>query len=334
MDRRRLVRGAAIVAALMVTVVLSVPPVRAVVLDVLDASPAPTGTPSPTPTESPSPSSSPTAHDPVIAAAGDISCAPLTPTASECHQQATSDLLASAGLDGVLDLGDNQYEVGALTEYNAYYGPTWGRVKPLTHPVPGNHDYDTPGASGYFSYFGSAAGDPAKGYYSFNIGAWHVVALNSNCSSVGGCGAGSPQERWLRADLAANASAACTLAYWHHPRFSSGTTHGSSTASSALWQALDDSGAEVVLVGHEHNYERFAPQTADGTAVTNGVREFVVGTGGKSHNPFGTPIANSQARNSVTFGVLKLTLHPTSYAWQFVPEAGASFTDSGWTACH
>jgi acid phosphatase type 7 len=206
-------------------------------------------------------------------------------------------------------------------------------VKAITHPAPGNHEYGTTSASGY-SYFGSAAGDPSKGYHSYDLGAWHIIALNSNCGNVGGCGTGSPEER-LWSDLTAHASATCTLAYWHHPRFSSGTTHGSDPTYTAFWQALFDHGADVVLVGHEHNYERFALQKPDGTAdAANGIREFVVGTGGRSQYGFGTPIANSQVRNGTTFGILKLTRHPTSYDWQFVPEAGGTFTDSGTTACH
>jgi acid phosphatase type 7 len=269
----------------------------------------------------------------VIAAAGDIACASSTPTSSTCHHRATSDLIAGSGFDALLDLGDNQYDVGALSAYNTYYDPTWGRAKPSTHPVPGNHEYGTANAAGYFGYFGSKAGDPSKGYYSYDIGAWHVIALNSNCSNVGGCGSGSPEEQWLRADLAAH-PAACTVAYWHHPRFSSGTEHGSDTTYTAFWQALYDGGAEVVLNGHEHNYERFAPQTGTGEADANGIREFVVGTGGASHYEFGTPIANSQVRNSTTFGILKLMLHPSGYDWEFVPEAGSTFVDSGSSACH
>jgi acid phosphatase type 7 len=349
MRRRELTRAVAVAASLLVVIVLFVPPVRAAVFDAVGDTLSlrqPSKSPgacrlvrkcSPSPSLSPSPtaSPSPTGHDPVIAAAGDIACASSTATASECHQQGTSNLLANGGFDAVLDLGDNQYDVGALSAYQTFYGPTWGRVKAITRPAPGNHEYGTANASGYYSYFGSAAGDPSKGYYSYDLGTWHVAALNSNCANVGGCGTGSPEEQWLQADLAAHSSASCTLAYWHHPRFSSGTTHGSDPTYTAFWQALYEGGADVVLVGHEHNYERFAPQTATGMAdAANGIREFVVGTGGRSHYGFGTPIANSQVRNSTTFGILKLTLHPSSYDWQFVPEAGATFTDSGTTTCH
>ncbi len=211
--------------------------------------------------------------------------------------------------------------------------PTWGRYKARTHPAPGNHDYHTPGASGYFDYFGPAAGDRSKGYYSYDLGSWHIVVINSNCAAVGGCHAGSPQEQWLRADLAAHPTQ-CTLAYWHHPRFSSGASHGNNTEVQPLWQALYDAGAEVILNGHEHIYERFAPQTPTGAAdAARGIRQFTVGTGGRSLQTPGSPApANVQDREKA-FGVLKLTLHPTSYSWQFIADTGAVL-DSGTQACH
>jgi hypothetical protein len=271
---------------------------------------------------------------PVIAAAGDIACGSQTPAAAPCHYSQTSDLLVSGGFDAVLTLGDNQYEAGALTDFQSSYNPTWGRVKGITHPVPGNHEYATPGAAGYFSYFGAAAGDPTKGYYSFDLGSWHIVALNSNCLNVGGCHRGSPQEVWLRADLAAHPSA-CTLAYWHHPRFTSGSVHQSDPRTEAFWQALHEFHADVVLTGHQHNYERFDPQSPAGSAdPSNGIRQFVVGTGGKDLYSFAsTPAPNSVVRNSNTFGVLKLTLRPKTYDWQFIPEAGQTFTDAGTGTC-
>src|SRR6185369_17671028 len=192
---------------------------------------------------------------------------------------------------------------------------------------------------GYYDYFNGAgsltgpAGEPGKGYYTFHNGAWRLFALNSNCSAAGGCGVGSPQEVWLKAQLAAH-PAPCTLAFWHHPRFSSGE-HGNSTATQALWQDLYDANADVVLVGHDHDYERFAPQDPTGVSdPARGIREFVVGTGGRSHYAIGTPAPNSEVRNSDTFGVLRLTLHPSSYDWKFVPEAGGTFTDSGTGYCH
>ena len=270
----------------------------------------------------------------MVAAAGDIACSSNTPGTATCHHKATSDLLVGAGLAAVLPLGDLQYPDGVLDHFNASYDPTWGRVKGITYPAPGNHEYHQVGASGYYTYFQDRPFTASPGYYSFDIGTWHLIALNSNCSAVGGCGAGSPQVQWLESDLAAH-PASCTLAYWHHARFSSGANHGSSSGTQAFWASLYQNDADVVLVGHEHNYERFAPQTPSGTTdPARGIREFVVGTGGKSHYGFGAPIANSEVRNGDTFGVLKLTLHPGNYDWSFVPEAGATFTDTGSTSCH
>ena len=278
--------------------------------------------------------------DPVIAAAGDIACGPTDPrfngglgTATACRQRYTSDLVYNSDVTAVLPLGDNQYEDGGLAKFWESYDPSWGRLNGIVRPIVGNHEYLTAGASGYFSYFGSKAGDPTKGYYSYDIGAWHLVALNSECVHIGGCGAGSPQEIWLRADLAASTKA-CTLAYWHEPRFSSGSTMGSDPRTAALWLALHEAGAEIVLSGHEHSYERFAPQTPDGVASTTGIRQFVVGTGGEEHLGFGSIRPNSEARDNTTFGVLELTLRPGSYEWEFVPETAGGFTDSGSTACH
>jgi hypothetical protein len=267
----------------------------------------------------------PTAADPVLVGAGDIA------SCDGSGDEATARLLD--GIAGtVFTTGDNVYSSGTAAEFATCYDPSWGRHKARTRPAPGNHDYYTPGARGYYSYFGAAAGDPATGYYSYDLGTWHIVVLNSNCAAVGGCGAGSAQERWLRADLAAHPTT-CTLAYWHHPRFSSGG-HGNTVAVQAIWQALYDAGADVVLNGHDHTYERFAPQTPTGIRdEARGMREFVVGTGGRSHYPITTPIANSEVHNTDTFGVLKMTLHPTSYAWEFVPVAGSTFTDQGSAAC-
>jgi uncharacterized protein YjdB len=259
----------------------------------------------------------------VLVGAGDI---------SDCgndNDEATAKLLD--GIAGtVYTTGDNAYSDGTATEYANCYNPTWGRHKTRTRPSPGNHDYHTSGASGYYGYFGSLAGPSSRGYYSYDVGDWHIISLNSEVSMS----AGSTQEQWLRADLAASTKQ-CTLAYWHKPRFSSGTNHGSESAAQPLWQALYDFHAEIVLNGHEHNYERFAPQTPTGTAdATNGIREFVVGTGGESHYTGNSPIANSQVFNGSTFGVLKLTLGAGTYSWQFVPVAGQSFTDSGSGTCH
>jgi hypothetical protein len=253
--------------------------------------------------------------------------------AGDIASNGSGDSQTASLLDGisgtVFTLGDNAYPNGAETDYATYYAPTWGRHKARTRPVPGNHEYNTPGAAGYFGYFGAAAGDPSTGYYSYDLGGWHIIALNSNLAA----NAGSPQEQWLRADLAGS-QARCTLAYWHHPRFSSGTTHGNSILMRDLWQALYEYDAELVLSGHEHNYERFAPQTPDGAAdPSKGIREFVAGTGSNSAYPFGAPKANSEVRFNSGPGVLKLTLYPDRYEWQFIPVSG-SFRDSGSGSCH
>ena len=285
------------------------------------------------------PASATISGTPVIAAAGDIACDPGDAnfnggagTKSRCHMQAVSDLLVALQPDAVLPLGDNQYDAGALAAYQASYAPSWGRLDGVAHPVPGNHEYKTRKAAGYFGYFQAAAGPSPAGYYSFDLGGWHLVALNSNCAKVGGCGVGSPQEQWLRADLAAH-PAACTLAYWHHARFSSGA-NGDDASVTPLFQALYDGGADVVLVAHSHQYERFAPLDPSGNPdASRGVREFVVGTGGKSLENFVTVRAGSEAR-SKTFGVLKLTLGTSSYDWDFLPEAGKTFHDSGTGTCH
>ena len=264
---------------------------------------------------------------PILVGAGDISIC------SNDNDEATAALLDE--IDGtVFTLGDNVYEDGSAKQFADCYGPTWGRHKSRTRPSVGNHEYHTSGAAGYYGYFGASAGDPTKGYYSYELGSWHVIAINSNCGEVGGCEKDSTQEQWLRADLAANLSM-CTLAYWHHPRFSSGSEHGNTADMQPIWQALYDHGADVVLSGHEHNYERFAKQTPGGTAdPAYGIREFIVGTGGKSLYGFGAPRPNSELRNSDTYGVLKMTLHDTSYGWEFVPVAGETFTDSGSDVCH
>jgi hypothetical protein len=284
----------------------------------------------------------------VIAAAGDIACSSSSSnynsgkgTADKCRQKYTSDLLVNAGLAAVLPLGDAQYENATLSGLTKSYHPTWGRVKPITHPAAGNHEYKTTGAAGYFDYFNGTgvangpAGDRSKGYYSFNVGSWHLIALNStdHCTIIP-CRAGSAQETWLRADLAANADKYCTLAFWHDPRFNSGHD-GNADEMAPLFQALYNANADVVLGGHAHDYERFAPQNPSGQLDNaRGIRQFVVGTGGAFFTAIGAPKPNSQIRQNNTYGVLKMTLHPTSYDWQFVPEAGKSFHDSGSQTCH
>lgn len=289
------------------------------------------------------------AGDPVIAAAGDIACDPSNSsfnggngTSNSCRQKYTSDLLLNTNLAAVLALGDVQYYCGGYEAFLQSYDLSWGRLKNITRPAVGNHEYLTSGgtgctnanagAAGYFNYFGAAAGDPGKGYYSFNIGAWHLIALNSNCGDAGGCGSSSPQGQWLAADLVANTNL-CTLAFWHIPLFSSGGRAASNTQ--AFWQILYNANADLILAGHDHIYERFAPQTPSGTLDNvRGIRQFIVGSGGANHTSLAQIAANSEVRNVDTYGVLKLTLHPTSYDWQFVPEAGKTFTDSGTTFCH
>ena len=267
--------------------------------------------------------------DPVLVGAGDIaSCDDLA------GAEATAKLIDQIS-GTVFAAGDLAYPDGSDEQFANCYGPTWGRFKERTRPAPGNHEYHRTGASGYVRYFGAAAGDPDKEFYSYDLGSWHILALNSECAEAGGCDAQSPQGQWLRNDLRQHAGV-CTLAYFHKPLFSSGAKHGNDPEMLPLWQALYKGRADVVINGHDHSYERFAPQDPEGKPDPQyGIREFVVGTGGKnSHRSFATPKPNSEVRNADTFGVLKLTLHPHDYEWQFVAEAGKTFTDSGSTNCH
>jgi hypothetical protein len=268
-----------------------------------------------------------TQGDPVVYAAGDIA------SCESSGDEATARLLD--GLSGpILTLGDHSDDDGTASEFTDCYEPSWGRFKSRTRPTVGNHEYQTPGAAGYYSYFGAAAGDPSKGYYSYDLGDWHVVSLNSMCDRVGGCGSSSPMVTWLKQDLAANAGRSCTLAYFHHPLFNSGY-QGNDPKMRPSWDALYAAGADLILSGHQHQYERFAPQSPSGAAdSTQGIREIIVGTGGTSHQPLGTIKANSQVRNTNTYGVLKLTLRPDGYDWRFLPEAGKTFADSGSDQCH
>jgi uncharacterized protein YjdB len=259
-----------------------------------------------------------------LVGAGDIA------RCSAFGDEATANLLDNVP-GTVFTSGDNAYPDGSPTDYSQCYDLSWGRHKARTRPSPGNHEYHTPGGSAYFEYYGSLAGAPGLGYFSYDLGDWHAVSLNSNIDMS----AGSPQEQWLRADLAAS-TRQCTVAYWHHPRFSSGTQHGSISSTQPLWQALYDAGAEIVISGHEHNYERFAPQRPDGTAdPALGIREFVVGTGGGGlYNDQTVALPNSEVFNGTTYGVLKLTLAAGSYQWQFIPVEGAMFSDAGSGTCH
>jgi 3',5'-cyclic AMP phosphodiesterase CpdA len=285
--------------------------------------------PTPAPSQATNPSAS--AHPSlgqiaVVLAAGDIA------GCDSGGDEATAALLD--GLAGsVLALGDLAYPDGTADEFASCYDPSWGRLKSRTWPVLGNHEYETPGAAPYFAYFGAIAGDPAEGWYSFELGDWHLIALNSNCDEIGGCDLESPQADWLRADLAAN-NARCTLAYWHHPRWSSGSEHGVDPRTDGLWRILALAGADVVLTGHDHVYERFVPMDAEGAAATEGLVEFVVGTGGRSLYGFYKILPTSATHDNATFGVLQLTLRPDAYDWAFVSATGTRFADSGTADCH
>lgn len=254
--------------------------------------------------------------------------------AGDISNSGSGDSATAALLDNisgtVFTTGDNVYPDGTSSQFNTYYEPTWGRHQARTRPSPGNHDYHTSGASGYFTYFGANAGPSGRGYYSYDLGNWHVVSLNSEISMA----TGSAQEQWLRSDLAASTKP-CTVAYWHKPRFTSGANHAPDTSTGPLVQVLYDHNADVILTGHNHQYERFAPMNPSGGLDTaRGIRHFVAGMGGASHYGFGTIRPNSQARNSDTYGVLKLTLHANSYNWRFVPEAGKTYSDGGTSSCH
>jgi Calcineurin-like phosphoesterase len=273
------------------------------------------------PSTGPSAGGSGSANPPaVLVGAGDIAnCGGM--------EAATATLLD--GIAGtVFTTGDNVYPNGAAAEYTNCYEPTWGRHKARTRPSPGNHDYGTAGAVHYYNYFGASAGPAGLGYYSYDLGDWHIVVLNSNIART----AGSTQEQWLRADLAANTKQ-CTLAYWHHPLFNSGATHGNNTSVAPLYKALYDYKADVIVNGHEHIYERFAPQDVNGVADPNGPRQFTGGTGGVGFYAIGSVQPNSEVRDNVTHGVIKFTLRATSYDWQFVPIAGRTFTDTGTETC-
>jgi acid phosphatase type 7 len=260
------------------------------------------------------------ASDPVVLAAGDI---------ASCDS--SGDEQTAALLDGhagtVLTLGDNAYERGTLGEFQTCYHPTWGRHKSRTRPAPGNHEYLTAGAAGYFRYFGRAAGASRRGYYSFNLGSWHIVSLNSERDT----GADGAQVRWLRSDLA-KTEASCVLAFWHRPRWSRGR-YGDDPRTAALWNVLYKAGADVVLTAHDHNYQRYAPLDARGKVNrARGIRSFVVGTGGRSHYALRSDRRRRSANASV-WGVLELSLRPTEYAWRFHPVGPGQFRDAGTGSC-
>ena len=294
------------------------------------------GSPMPTlPRDVPPPS--PPLVVPVIAVAGDISCAPVSRGA--CRQMETAQAVEFAAPDLVFALGDTQYENGELVNFNRMYAPSWGRFKAITRPAVGNHEYQTPGAQGYFDYFNGTnqlngpAGDRRRGYYSFHLGAWNIIVLNSNCREVGGCHLGSPQEQFLRLALQSS-DAHCTMAFMHHPLFSSGV-NGPTPELRPLWQTLYDFEADLVLNAHEHVYERFAPQTPQGVPdPRRGIRQFTVGTGGHTLTPFRQPFRTSEVRANDDFGILRMELHPDQYSWEFIPVIGGTFNDFGGQRCH
>jgi hypothetical protein len=289
------------------------------------AAPAP-APPADPPEDPPPPTPEPDDY-PQLLAAGDI---------ADCTDPSEQTAQLLDGLRGtVTPLGDTAYPTGSYEDFMNCYDPTWGRHKHRTRPTVGSHEYDTPGAVPYWDYFGAAAGEAGKGWYSYDVGTWHVVVLNSACAEIGGCMEGSPQMEWLQADLAAN-PAQCTAAYWHIPRYSSGKRHGDDLNYVTLWQVLYEHGVEFVMGGNDHHYERFAPQTAFGDLdLTDGIRQFVVGTGGRFLRPMtDTPLPNSEARDATTHGILRVGLLEGSYEWEFVPVEGGTFTDSGSTDCH
>jgi acid phosphatase type 7 len=259
----------------------------------------------------------------VLVGAGDIA------TCSSGADSKTATRVRSVG-GTVFTAGDNAYPKGSPSQFSKCYADTWGKFKSKTRPAVGDNEYDTSGAKGYWDYFGSAAGRRGEGWYSYNLGGWHIVVLNSNCGKVGGCDQGSAQMQWLKKDLA-SANASCTAAIWHEPRFSS--VYGNRSGTKPFWEALYAAGADIVINGHDHAYERFAPQDPSGHGTSNGIRQFTVGTGGAPlANGFKTVQPNSQVRSVKSHGVLKLTLHSDGYDFKFIPADG-SFHDSGKGTC-
>ncbi|GAC1389801.1 MAG: hypothetical protein NVSMB31_06120 [Vulcanimicrobiaceae bacterium] len=277
-----------------------------------------------------------------IVAAGDIACDAEHPARggaedlqARCHAVQTAALIAALHPSAVLALGDLQYFGEDRVTFERGYGASWGAFKAITYPAAGNHEYEVPGASGYFDYWGQRAGERGKGWYSWEVAGWHFIVLNGNCAvrEVGGCTKNSEQYRWLLSDLQLHPNG-CRVAYWHQPRFSSGP-HGNDSDLADIWQALYAARIDIVLNGHDHNYERFVPLDPNERSDPRGIREFIVGTGGRNHSPFYFPQhKESAAIQNTAFGVLLMTLHSNSYAWKFVPEQGAKYTDSGTQICH
>jgi hypothetical protein len=290
-----------------------------------------------------------TSSDPTVVATGDVACSPSDPgynggagTPGHCHEMTTASLIGAINPTALFMLGDGQYNAGSLTDYDTSYDPSWGRFKAITSPVVGNHDYGTTGAGGYFSYFGSAATplqpsctSGCNGYYSFNVGAWHIVVLNTECAQLNGgagCAVGSPEELWLKSDLAAHPNL-CTMVIGHRPRWSS-----NSFASADIAPLIDDmyaAGVDLYVTGHAHSYERFSPQNPSGGLDTaKGIRQFVIGTGGAFYTGFGTIVPNSQVHKASIFGVMRFTLHSGSYSWSYAADPSTPFSDSGSGSCH
>ncbi len=292
-----------------------VPPTRTHTVTPTTAPTIPANTPTSLPV-----STAPSAPDAVLVGAGDM---------RQCNQGLQQVAALINAIPGTVMMLGDATNTGAPSEYPCY-DRAWGQFKDRTLPVIGNHEYETKGATGYFGYFGAAAHAPG-GYYSVDLGSWHIIVLNSNCSQAGGCQSGSPQEQWLKADLAAHPNG-CKLAMWHHPLFNSGK-QGNTGAIRPLWQELNDAGVHLVLNGHEHNYERFARQNANGVADPKGIREFILGTGGAGGGSWVETQPNSEVHAVSVLGAMKLTLRATSYEWQFIPVPGTNFTDSGSESC-
>ena len=301
------------------------------------APPTPTSTATPTPSASPAPTPGPLpSGGGVIAAAGDIAAPQTSAGATSGGQWATDDLLDQIQPNAVIGLGDYVYEYGYLASFEKYYASNWGRFKDITRAINGGgHDFY--GGGDYYSYFGSSAGPAPYSSYSWDLSGWHMIAVNNYCSDshVGGCGVGSSAYEWLKGDLAAHPNK-CTLVYWHQPYWTSGSSHAPYTAVKDMMQLMYNSGVDVLLQAHNHQYERFAPQDPTGRRDdARGIQAFVVGTGGRSFYGFNsTPAANSLVRNNTTFGVLKMNLATDGWAWKFMPVAGQTFTDSGSASCH
>lgn len=290
-------------------------------------------TPVPTPlsTQTSVPTLAPTSKPAVLIGAGDISYCGKDYLGDDQTALVLARLLKESPEAQIFTAGDNVQGDGFAWEFRDCFHPTWGQFKDRIHPVPGNHDYMTYAGAPYYAYFGAAAGKPGLGYISYDLGQWHIVGLNSNCNDIA-CGANSEQAGWFRAELTKNAGR-CTLVYWHHPRWSSGLA-GGTTAVSAFWNIASEFGVEIVVSGDDHDYERFAPQDAAGQAAPDGIREFVVGTGGAPPREWSVIKPNSEVRDHTTWGVIKFSLYPAHYEWEFVPVAGGTFHDSGSGQCH